>query len=60
MTRPAVHEVRVPPQTPAGIQVPREPCGLDASHPPHFHNPFSRFAGLHGPEGARCYCEGAL
>jgi hypothetical protein len=44
----AVHEVKIPPQTPPGIQVPIVRCGLARGmHYAHFWNP---------DDGKRAYC----
>jgi hypothetical protein len=53
----AVHEVRIPPQTPPGILVGREDCDLrfdHKPHPPHFWNPLASII----PAGVRRYCPG--
>lgn len=52
MTRKAVHEVRIPAQTPPGIQVPHKHCGGDyctRDRKPHFWNAL---------DGVRRYCDG--
>jgi hypothetical protein len=50
----AVHEYRIPPQSPAGVVVEHEACDTDRPHAPHFWTAFEGFRSLR----RRFFCNG--